>query len=147
MMLPLALPLLSHDANTKPILPQPQVMTTTSGETAGTTSARNGTERLTLPIPHNPKKICMMLHAVFCRLGWLPLLMRPLRSPANVSLSLPPGSPHPFPSCLNCHPSLLFPLPSMILTVYIPLPVHGPMLPAACAWPERKTPPKAPLWK
>ncbi|CAK0849816.1 unnamed protein product [Prorocentrum cordatum] len=118
MMLPLVLPLLSHDVHTKPLYPQLLVMTTTSGEPAGTTSARNGTDWLALPIPHNPKKLCMMLHAIFCRLEWLPLLMRPLRPPANVALSFPSGSPHPSPSCLHCHPSLLFPLSNMIITIY-----------------------------
>ncbi|CAK0860892.1 unnamed protein product, partial [Prorocentrum cordatum] len=93
MMLPLALPLLSHDANMKPLFPQPLVMTTTRGEPAGITSTGNGTDRLTLHIPHNPKKLCMMLHAMFCRLKWPPLLMRPLRPPANVALSLPSGAP------------------------------------------------------
>ena len=89
MVLPLALPLLSDVANVKPLFLQPLVMTTTSGAPAGTTSARNGTARLTIPIPHNLKKLCMMMRALFCRLEWLPLLKRPLRPPTNVAVSLP----------------------------------------------------------
>ncbi|CAK0872460.1 unnamed protein product [Prorocentrum cordatum] len=95
MMLPLPLPLLSRDANAKSLFPQPLVMTNTSGELVGTTSASNGTDRLTLPIPHNPKKLCMMLHAMFCRLEWLPLLVTPLRWSRAAQLAALAASPGP----------------------------------------------------
>ncbi|CAK0803651.1 unnamed protein product [Prorocentrum cordatum] len=95
------------------------LISSTHGEPAGTTYARNGTDRLQQPIPHNPKQLCMMMHARFCRLVWLPLLMRPPRPPANVALSPPRGSPHP---ARPCRPSLLFLLSQLstrILAIYM----------------------------